>query len=261
MNVPFSYQEVPVPETVKPFVRRIMVAHHEGSDAVTIPARPTGQCYIGWMPQGRGTARANGEAFLIDASSYHLSGQLTTFEADYTLHGPAQHYLAECTATGAYRLLKQDIGALRNKVAIFPFENDSGQPEAAFAKVLERLARHAGAEDMLITQIATQIEKADGIISIKALASDHGMSVRQLHRQFTRIVGMPPKAFAMVKRVLFALQQLSVQDRPDIAEVALDAGFTDQAHLTKYFNLYMRTTPARLELNDDGVLKSVVAKV
>ncbi len=48
---------------------------------------------------------------------------------------------------------------------------------------------------------------------------------------------------------------------PDIADVAVETGFTDQAHLTKYFNLYMRTTPAKLELNDDGVLKSVVAKL
>ncbi|MEJ8562755.1 helix-turn-helix domain-containing protein [Yoonia sp. GPGPB17] len=260
-TVPISYEMRPVPAALQPFIRRIMLARHSADTAVTVPARPTGYCYIGWVPAGQASARANAAQFTITPQEYHLSGQLTTFDAEYTLHGPSCHFLAECTATGAFQLAKQDLGALRNQIATFPFAQDGAEPEAAFVNHLLHLAGRAGTVDSVVAKAAQQIEAANGNVSIRALAAECGLSERQLHRQFSKVVGLPPKAFAMIQRVLFALQRLTGDNPPDIADVAIEAGFTDQAHLTKYFGQFMRTTPAQLELTDDGVLRTIVAQV
>ena len=104
-----------------------------------------------------------------------------------------------------------------------------------------------------------EIEKARGNIRVVDLAEDLGLSERHLRRDFTRIVGMSPKPFSMVQRVLSALQMLSANPEIDMADLVYEAGFSDQPHLIRVVQLYMRATPSNLKLDDDGVLRSIVA--
>jgi len=83
--------------------------------------------------------------------------------------------------------------------------------------------------------------------SIGALAGDLGVTERLLHRRFQAAVGYGPK---MLQRVLrfrrfMALSALPAR-RPALAELAVDAGFADQAHLTRDCQRLAGLPPARL---------------
>ena len=258
MSVPIAYSELPLPKNLAPFVRRVLVASLDEANTVTIPARPTGYCYIGWIAAGRAKARANEREYLIASDHYHLSGNLTTFDAEYSLVGPAKHLLAECTAVGAYRLMKRDLRELVNAIEFVPLDRGTGTDQERLIDLLTLLVADCGPEEPLVDRAAARIEGSHGHLSIAKLAQELEVSERQLHRQFSKVVGLSPKAFATIQKVLFALGRLAENPAPPIADVAAEAGFTDQAHFTKYFNRYIGTTPAKLELDDDGVLRTIV---
>lgn len=254
------YHELPVPIALQGAVRRIMRGALEGQSQVVIPARPTGCTYIGWFAQGTGSATANGLHFTIDAGQIHFSGQLSTFDAEFTLQGPCVQYLAELAPDAMYRFLKRDIGMLCNRIEMHdgPARGDLPEDET-FAHVLMQFQENAGPTHQIIAQAAAQIEEANGDVSIAVLAQQCGMTDRQFRRLFSKVVGLSPKTFANIRRVLFALRLLSDDPNQGIADVAQTAGFYDQSHLTRAFQQYLRATPAKLAFDDDGVLRSIVA--
>lgn len=96
---------------------------------------------------------------------------------------------------------------------------------------------------------------SSGRASIGELARDVGWSHRHLIARFREQVGLPPKALARVLRFERALNILrGVRPRP-LAEVALAAGYYDQAHLNREFRALAGCTPRELQaaqLPDDG---------
>lgn len=255
-----AYIEHTVPQGLTPFVRRILSLDFPEHRAVTIPARPTGQIYIGLVARGACMASASGARFAGRAYSGHISGQLTAFDADYTLEGPAHHVLAEMTATGAYRLLKRDMAELQNQVEFFDVAPHGQVPIDRLHELLGALAKEAADEIPLIARAAQIIEDHKGALAIQDLAGELGMSQRNLLRSFTTVVGIAPKPFAMIKRTLFALSKLAENPKADLADIVYEAGFSDQSHLTKIFQLYLRSTPRKLALDNDGILTSIVSR-
>jgi len=255
------YDDIMVPTHLRAFVRRILCARIHENISTAVPARPTGFTYIGWLAQGAGTATVNDQTYDYGLGAVHFSGQLTTFDAEYTLTGPAVHYLAELQGSAAFSILDRDIGALRNQAIMLDTEVTQ-QPEIrAFEAILERLTQRANAiVPPQITEALRQIEARNGALSIADLALEIGMSDRQFHRQFSRVVGIAPKTFAVCQRVLTALKLRTQTPDMPISDVAYAAGFADQSHLTRMFKQYMRTTPAKVEIDSDGVLRSLVAK-
>lgn len=65
---------------------------------------------------------------------------------------------------------------------------------------------------------------------IGALAGELGLSERQLRRRFATAVGYGPKMLARVLR-LQRMLTLAAGGRRDLAALALDAGWADQAHM------------------------------
>ncbi|MFT5465141.1 MAG: PAS domain S-box-containing protein [Verrucomicrobiales bacterium] len=79
-------------------------------------------------------------------------------------------------------------------------------------------------------------------ISIKKLAEDCGMSVRQFERKFRRHLKTSPQQFVMKMRVHAACDKLRMTADP-IAQVAIDLGFYDQSSFTRHFRKHMGITP------------------
>lgn len=256
-NIP-AYDTLPVPDALSGVVRRILCLDLSSQTPITIPARPTGCTYIGWFCQGTATATANDVAFALAEGQVHLSGQLTTFDAQFTVQGPCLQYLAELAPDAMCRFWQRDVGALCNRIETQPGPVGT-DPTAAFLAFLSGLARDAAPTVVPIAQAAARIEAAHGDVAIARIAAEAGLTERQFRRQFTKVVGLPPKAFANIRRVLHALHLLT--DAPDsrIADVAMQAGFYDQSHLNRAFKQYMRQTPAKLAFDEDGVLRSIVA--
>jgi len=77
---------------------------------------------------------------------------------------------------------------------------------------------------------------------VHALADDLGISERQLRRRFADAVGYGPKTLTRVLR----FQRFLELAGEDLARAALDAGYADQAHLTRECRRLAGRTPAQL---------------
>ncbi len=84
-------------------------------------------------------------------------------------------------------------------------------------------------------------------LSLAALAADAGVHPTHLQRVFRRQFRCTPAQYAARLRIEWAQHELSRSDA-DIATVALEAGFSDQAHFTRRFRKFTATTPGRYRL-------------
>ena len=94
----------------------------------------------------------------------------------------------------------------------------------------ELLARAVPAPrpDPLVREAVTRLERSG--VAIAGLAAELGVSERQLRRRVTTAVGYGPRRLARVLRLGHALQAARAGD--ELARVAFDAGYADQAHFT-----------------------------
>lgn len=108
-------------------------------------------------------------------------------------------------------------------------------PDVVVRRLVELAAGRRG--DPLVQHLATGLERGDRI--------DAGLSARQLRRRFHAAVGYGPKTLERVLRFRSALAAID-GGRTDLAGIAFDAGYADQAHLTRECTRLAGLTPARL---------------
>jgi AraC-like DNA-binding protein len=106
--------------------------------------------------------------------------------------------------------------------------------DAALAALTTFLGRPRG----LTGPLAGALERASTVASA---AAHLGLTPRALHTQARDIVGLGPKRALRIGRLHRALRALSL-GRP-LVEAATDAGFSDQAHLTREFGLLLGESP------------------
>lgn len=127
------------------------------------------------------------------------------------------------------------------------------EADSRLALVRERLRRHlsprvesrpappdAGLADRLRELLDARITSG---ITLAEAARELDAHPTRLLRTFTRRHGIPPHQYLTGRRVELA-RRLLLAGRP-AAEVAVAAGFYDQAHLTRHFARMLATTPAR----------------
>ncbi|NUR85688.1 MAG: AraC family transcriptional regulator [Nonomuraea sp.] len=122
-----------------------------------------------------------------------------------------------------------------------------GEPDAerAIAYVEEFLRSLAPERDPLADEAAALVDLAEGDVSITRvdeLAARSGRSVRSLQRLFRDYVGIAPKW--VIRR--FRLHEAAdrVYQGLDLATLAAELGYTDQAHLTRDFTATLGMPPA-----------------
>jgi AraC-like DNA-binding protein len=111
----------------------------------------------------------------------------------------------------------------------------------AAAWVGERLAR-ARALDPRIAWTLGRIESDGGNVPIAALRDATGLSKTRLAGLFRDQIGVMPKVYARIVRYRRALALLD-RGSPSLAEVALEAGYYDQPHMTTEFRELGGLTP------------------
>ena len=112
--------------------------------------------------------------------------------------------------------------------------------EDAHAILRYALERRAGAgPDPLIHAAVAALGRPHARVS--SVASELGLSARQLQRRVTDAVGYGPK---MLARVLRFRRLLALGPAP-LVELALDAGYADQAHMTAEVTRLSGLSPVR----------------
>ena len=86
---------------------------------------------------------------------------------------------------------------------------------------------------------------ADGL-RVEAVALDLGWSRKRLAQRFRDATGLHPRAYACLARFERFATRLRTRPAQPLAEAALDAGYADQAHLSREVLRYADLTPAAL---------------
>nr|WP_298147677.1 AraC family transcriptional regulator [uncultured Pseudomonas sp.] len=86
-------------------------------------------------------------------------------------------------------------------------------------------------------------ERCTEALKLEDICAAVGLSPSYLNRCFRRCYGMTPHAYLINSRVQFAQARLRCGEQ--IAEVALAAGFADQAHLQRTFKQLLAATPGQ----------------
>jgi len=92
-----------------------------------------------------------------------------------------------------------------------------------------------------MTRVAERLLLSSTLPSLGDLAADEGMTPVQLVRAFSKAYGLPPLAWLYNERLKTA--RLRLGQGEDIAGLAIDLGFADQAHLTRRFKAMYGVTP------------------
>lgn len=93
----------------------------------------------------------------------------------------------------------------------------------------------------------------EGRLALPQLAAELGWSERQLRRRFESAVGLSPKRFARLLRFQRVFAAGREGDAQVWAEVALQAGYCDQAHFNRDFRAFSGRRPREL-MRDLGPL-------
>jgi AraC-like DNA-binding protein len=88
------------------------------------------------------------------------------------------------------------------------------------------------------------LRRTNGRTRISHLAEELGWSHRRLIARFREQIGVTPKVLARVIRFDRAASALRSPVAPELAEIAFDCGYFDQAHLNREFRELAGTTPA-----------------
>jgi AraC-like DNA-binding protein len=85
-------------------------------------------------------------------------------------------------------------------------------------------------------------------VTLDRLAQIANLSPYHLNRVFSAEVGIPPHAYQTQVRIDRA--KLLLSRGVSIKQVAVDTGFTDQSHLTRYFKRLIKVTPGQYRLQN-----------
>jgi AraC-like DNA-binding protein len=140
---------------------------------------------------------------------------------------------------------------------------DAAGPAARFALVEAELRRRladAPPTPVGVRAALARVVATGGREPVGALAAELGWSRRHLGARVREELGLSPKTLARIVRFHAVTRRLEHEGGARLAEIALDCGFYDQAHLYRDFRAFAGTTPgdyvARLLPGGGGVAAS-----
>lgn len=180
-----------------------------------------------------------------------------------TLDGSG-HVLGATFKPASFRpILRQDVSAVAGQVVpmadlVGPADHavaaEVVRPGATDAEMVASLEAHldaCGAEqDPSVDELNALVRRAEtdrSIIRAQQLADVAAVSLRTLQRQFTSYLGIGPKWVVQRFRLLDAAAAAHATERTDWAALAVELGFTDQAHLVRAFAAVVGTPPSTYE--------------
>lgn len=122
-------------------------------------------------------------------------------------------------------------------------QSDINSAAALLHETLQPLnARLNDWPDQLAAALASPAE-----FSIEEWASSMGLTPPSISRGFRQAYGVSPKRYRLEQRTLRAIEKLR-SSREGLATIAVDAGFSDQSHLTRAVITLTGVTPKRLQV-------------
>jgi AraC-like DNA-binding protein len=116
--------------------------------------------------------------------------------------------------------------------------------DAILAKATERKVYRGGLAPWQVRTLTTYIDaNLNASLSCEVLARLTNLSVSYFARAFKRSFGYSPHVF-LLRRRLERAQGLMLNSNAPLAQIALECGFADQAHLSRLFLQFTGESPA-----------------
>lgn len=119
---------------------------------------------------------------------------------------------------------------------------DAAMVASAQALLMARLPQVDDAA-LLAASLTAAAAAHHGPASVAQLCEKMAVSERRLQRLFANYVGVPPKWVIQRYRLQEAIWRLAQPDAPDLASLAQELGFFDQAHFSRSFAELVGSTP------------------
>lgn len=122
---------------------------------------------------------------------------------------------------------------------------DPARQAAAVAAVEDALAGLLPVDDAgrLVNAIVEYVEGDTGVQRVGQVCDKFAITERSLQRLTARRIGLSPKWLIQRRRLHEAAERLREQDSPDLARVAADLGYADQAHFGRDWRAVTGVTP------------------
>ena len=121
--------------------------------------------------------------------------------------------------------------------------SDAARAALLMAALQRRLATGASLHQQRAHHAARLVAGTQGRLSLRQAAAAVNVGERRLQQLFFEHVGLSFRAWARLSRLHACLRLIRQQAAPAWAEVAVDAGFYDQAHLANEFRALCGLSP------------------
>ncbi len=120
---------------------------------------------------------------------------------------------------------------------------------AAFDRTLPRALADARPAAPGLAAARAFVSSPDGTVAEQTdkVAARQGRSRRQIERQVRSLTHRSPKQLVCLRRFQFARDSLWARPDTDLASLAFEAGYADQAHLTRHFRRYAGQSPGEFK--------------
>lgn len=143
------------------------------------------------------------------------------------------------------QVLALDAHELAVRVADVPFGGErSGPITQELLRILAARPTSRIERAREVSALAAAVEHDRTIRTVAQLAGLGGISTRTLQRMFTVCAGVSPTWVIRRFRLIEAAEYVRDGVVPDWAALAVDLGYSDQAHLTRDFTATIGTSPA-----------------
>ncbi|HEX3764839.1 MAG TPA: helix-turn-helix domain-containing protein [Kofleriaceae bacterium] len=236
-----------------PFVRELMIV--EVGDEVTRVRLPEPGFVLGLRYRGAASYVAGGVATALPDATLSASG-LTARRMRTSAGGGV--VLARFHPGGAAQFFRESLHELRGATVALDDLVPHSDVDRATARVQEAAtdaARTAAIEALLVARLRPEppdavvaaavraITDARGAVQIRDLARRLAISQDPLEKRFRRAVGMSPKQLARLIRLRRAID--AYRPGTNLARLAIEAGFYDQAHFSRELRTVIGEPPRR----------------
>ncbi|GAA6134934.1 hypothetical protein NBRC116188_17240 [Oceaniserpentilla sp. 4NH20-0058] len=97
--------------------------------------------------------------------------------------------------------------------------------------------------DVIENGLTHFIRHIDHKAELKGIEQQLPLSLRQIERQFKSQIGFTPKYYQRLMRIRAAIQLIKQNPSANLVDLAIEAGFSDQAHMNREFRQLARMTP------------------
>jgi methylphosphotriester-DNA--protein-cysteine methyltransferase len=158
---------------------------------------------------------------------------------------------ADRTVTAA-DLWGREADQIQDQLRAATSASERGRLMQAF--LLRQLRRHRKDSIEALVRAVGRYTSED---RVNMLCRDLGVTQRTLERTFGQALGYSPKHFLRLRRFLRTCHMLRRLEQPRLTDIALEAGYYDQAHCIADFHAFAGMTPRQFTTAEKAVFLDV----